>query len=101
MKTQLVRRLSNNYLLPNLPCYKSKGHLIYNGEVSHLLQGFRFESSAFDKDLFTIQVFVQPLFIPVTYLTFGYGNRLGFLSKGKDIWWKYEKSNEEAVVLQF
>lgn len=98
MKTQLVRRLSKKYILPNLPLYKSKGHLIYHKDLTNFLQGFYFESSAFDKDLFTIEVFVQPLFIPITYLTLTFGNRLGVLSKGRDIWWEYNEAKEEEIM---
>jgi len=98
MKTQLINRLSKKYLFPNLPLYKSKGHLIYHKDIAHLLRGFYFESSAFDKDLFTIEVFVQPLFIPITYFTLTFGNRLGTLSKGRDIWWKYDESKEEELM---
>lgn len=98
MKTQLVSRLSKKYFFPNLPLYKSKGHLIYHKDITYLLQGFCFESSAFDKNLFNIYVFIQPLFIPITYLTFTFGNRLGFLSKGRDIWWEYDEAKEEELM---
>lgn len=98
MKTQLVSRLSKKYLFPNLPFFKNKGHLIYHMDITYFLQGFCFESSAFDKNLFTIYVFVQPLFIPITYLTFTFGNRLGFLSKGRDIWWEYDEAKEDVLM---
>lgn len=98
MKTHLVSRLSKKYLLPNLPLYKSKGHIVYHKEIEYFLQGFSFESSAFDKNLFTIYVFVQPLFIPVTYLTLTFGNRLGVLSNSRDIWWKYDESKEDEIM---
>lgn len=98
MKTQLVSRLSKKYILPHLPFYKRKGHLIYHKDITYFLQGFYFESSAFDKNLFTIEVFVQPLFIPITYITLTYGNRLRFLSKGRDIWWEYDEAKEEELM---
>lgn len=98
MKTQLVNRLSKKYILPHLPFYKRKGHLIYHKDITYFLRGFYFESSAFDKNLFTIEVFVQPLFIPITYITLTYGNRLGFLSKDRDIWWEYDDAKEEEIM---
>lgn len=98
MKAQLVRRICENFLIPNLPDFKVKGSLLYHNDIQYSLKGFCFESSAFDKNLFTIYVFVQPLFIPITYLTFTFGNRLGFLSKGRDIWWEYDEAKEDVLM---
>jgi hypothetical protein len=99
MKSQLVRRLSKMYFLPNLPGYIAKGHLLYQQDLEHILRGFWFESSAFDRDSFTVEVFVQPLYIPVSHLSFTFGHRLGSLGKGYDIWWKYDEETE-ALMMQ-
>lgn len=98
MKSQIVKQLSKNYLLPNLPGFRFKGHMLYHQDLQYLLRGFSFESSAFSQNTFTINVFVQPLYIPRTYLSFGFGERLGLLSKGQDIWWEYTEAQEEKIM---
>jgi hypothetical protein len=98
MKSQMVKKLSKNYLLPNLPGFRFKGHMLYHQDLQYLLRGFSFENSAFSQYTFTINVFVQPLYIPRNYLSFGFGERLGLLSKGRDIWWEYTETQEEKIM---
>lgn len=100
MKNQLVRQLSKKYLLPDLPGFAIKGHLLYDQDIDYFLSGFCFESSAFSKNSFTIDVFVQPLFIPKTYLSFNFGNRIGFLFKKRDYWWEYDENDEKQIMAE-
>lgn len=98
MKSQLVKRLCKKYILPSLPTYNTKGHLLYQMEYEDLLRGFCFESSGFSSNTFTIVVFIQPLYIPKPYISYGFGNRLGILSKGRDVWWEYSEEKVEEIM---
>lgn len=98
MKGQLVKRLCKKYILPSLLSYNTKGHLLFQLEHIDLLRGFCFESSTFSSNTFTIYVFIQPLYIPKTYISFGFGDRLGSVSKGRDIWWEYSEEKEEEIM---
>jgi hypothetical protein len=98
MKATLVNRLSKQYLLSDLPSFSIKGHLLYSLESDYLLHGICFESSSFSSTSFTIEVFVQPLFIPSEYIYFSFGNRLGSMEKGYDYWWEYSTEDEETIM---
>jgi len=98
MKSQLVKRLGKKYILPYMSEYDIKGHLIYHKELQIFLCGFWFESSAFSASSFTVEVFIQPLFIPQTDIYFNFGSRLGSVSKGRDIWWEYSDEEEEEIM---
>ncbi len=98
MKTTLVKQLCKKYLLPDLPGYEVKGHLLYDRNYIYLLPGIYFESSSFNKERFTIDIFVQPLYIPATGLWWTFGNRLGMLAKGRDVWWEYREENERTIM---
>lgn len=98
MKGQLVRKLSKKYLLHDLPGFTVKGHLLYDQNIDFLLSGLCFESSAFSQNSFTIDVFVQPLFIPATYLYFNFGDRIGLIFKNRDYWWEYDENNEVQIM---
>lgn len=97
MKSQLVRKISNKYILPHLPEFKIQGHLLYHRDIQYLLRGFYFESSAFSSTSFTIEVFVQPLYIPDDTIILTFGNRLGNIAKQRDIWWDYHESREDEI----
>lgn len=97
MKSQLVRKISNKYILPYIPEFKIKGHLLYHKDIQYLLSGFYFESSAFSSTSFTIEVFVQPLYIPDDTIVLTFGNRLGNIAKQREIWWEYNESSEEDI----
>lgn len=62
-----------------------------------MLQGFYFESSAFSRNSFTIDVFIHPLYIPDESIALTFGNRLSLIAKGCDIWWEYEKTREKEI----
>jgi hypothetical protein len=91
-------RLSNKYLVPNLPNFKAKGWLVYNSQIESLLRGFSFESSGYDKQAFNLYVFVQPLYVPSDHTWFNIGTRLSHLNRGKDQWWTINKVNEKSVM---
>lgn len=97
MKAQFTKRICKKYLLPNLSGLNIKGNLLYYKDFQYLLRGFSFESSAFSRNSFSIEVFVQPLFVPTSSLVFNFGNRLGFLASHKDVWWTYDESQEEII----
>ena len=98
MKSKLVERFCSKYFVPSLPGHRIKGNLLYIADVDYLLRGYSFESSAFSKNRFTIEVFIQPLYMPVDYLFFNFGNRLGTLSKESDFWWEYDETKENEMT---
>lgn len=97
MRTQIITRLCRRYFLSYFPEFQSKGRILYNKDFHHLLRGFYFESSSFSTNLFTIEVFVQPLYIPDESISFTFGDRLGMIAKRRDIWWEYDETREKQI----
>jgi len=76
MKTGELQTLYQEHLHAWLPGYVRRKHLLFHFPVELLLKGFHFESAAFDRS-FTIECFIQPLYIPREHLVFNIGRRLG------------------------
>lgn len=100
MKKSLIKRLCKQYLLPELPTFSCKGDLLYSIESEYLLQGICFESSSFSSTSFSIEVFIQPLYLPSDNIYFNFGKRLGFLGKGYDYWWEYLEEDESEIMAE-
>jgi hypothetical protein len=64
-------------LLPELPGFAVKGHLLLIPPVRQVLRGICFEPSGFDKKAFYVNVFILPLCVPTQHLYFNFGNRVG------------------------
>lgn len=71
-------------LLANLPGYRCQGRLLVNTTDEHVLRGFCFEPSDFDRTSFYVNVFFLPLYVPTTHLYFTFGDRLR--DNGGDRW---------------
>jgi hypothetical protein len=76
MKTSQFERLSRKYLLPHLPGFCAKGRLMFIDPPLWVLRAFAFDPSAFGKNFFYLEVFVQPLYIPRSHLVYSFGRRL-------------------------
>jgi len=76
MKTKDFAALGRR-LLPELPGFTVKGQMIFIQPVAHTLRGICFDGSSFDPNLFFVQVFAQPLFVPAKRLALNIGWRLG------------------------
>lgn len=76
MKACELKRLYRDALQQRLPDYTCQGKLLYHTPLEWLLKGFYFESSAFNKS-FTVECFIQPLYIPKDSFVFNIGCRLG------------------------
>ncbi|MCX6900719.1 MAG: hypothetical protein NT105_18730 [Verrucomicrobia bacterium] len=94
MKTAELKRLFRRYISPAFPSLRLKGHLIYVAPVEAILRGFCFDTSAFDRS-FTIECFIQPLYIPCDHLVFSFGSRLG---KDDVKWLCPEEESEESLA---
>jgi hypothetical protein len=64
-------------LLPHLPNFSIKGPLVFLQPLGDTLRGFHFESSAFSKRNFYVNVFFMPLYVPAKHLHFTFGHRVG------------------------
>jgi len=62
-------------LLPNLPGFAVKGALLFQQPIGPILKGVYLDTSINSRKFYA-QLFVQPLFVPVEYLTFSFGWRL-------------------------
>ncbi len=76
MKARELKKLYHESLQAWLPGYTCCKRLIYQSPVELFLKGLYFESSAFDQS-FTVECFIQPLYIPREHLVFNIGRRLG------------------------
>lgn len=78
MRRQVVEKLAREHLLSDLPGFAVTRGIIHKTPVGGLLRGFWFDSSAFDKYLAYLYVFVQPLYVPSNCLFLNFGRRLGY-----------------------
>jgi hypothetical protein len=85
-------------ILPDLPGFACDGWLLYARPVSHILRGFCCDGSGFDPSLFTVTVFVLPLYVPTTHLHFTFGNRLKD-ERGCDKWWNIQEPDLANTLL--
>jgi hypothetical protein len=76
MKARELKKLYRNTLQAWLPNYICHGRLLYRVPLDLLLKGFYFESSAFDHS-FTVECFIQPMYIPKEHFVLSIGRRLG------------------------
>ena len=63
-------------LLPILPGFVVKGDLLFMRPIGHILRAICFDRSI-DPRSFYVEVFVQPFFVPMEYVVFNFGYRLG------------------------
>lgn len=102
MKGKQFERLARKYMLPQLPGFGLRKHLLFAEPVGYLLRGFAFETSGFDPTAFTVWTFVQPLYVPDAFLGISYtfGGRLGSLGGGPDRWWQMDEGNEDRIMAE-
>lgn len=97
MKKKQFESMCRN-ILPDLPGFACKGWLLYAHPVSHILRGFCCDGSSFDPSIFTVTVFVLPLYVPTTHLHFNMGNRLKD-ERGCDKWWNIQEPDLAKKLL--
>ncbi len=73
------------------PEYRLKNRLLVRLPVGSILGGVLFEPSAFAKEPFYINIFVQPLYIPSEHLVLSFGERV----LGK---WDYDLSRVQELA---
>ncbi|RMG20440.1 MAG: hypothetical protein D6732_28670 [Methanobacteriota archaeon] len=98
MKSREFEKLIKKHLLPHLPGFKVKKNRLLLYPINYLLRAFLFESSQFDPNNFTIEVFVQPLYIPQDFISFNIGSRLGSMADDGHDWWDYTPKNEVLIM---
>ena len=98
MKGREFERLIKKHLLPHLPGFKVKKAELFIYPINYLLRAFSFESSQFDRNRFTVYVFVQPLYIPDDGVVFNIGDRLGNMAGLRDTWWDYKPEKETLIM---
>jgi hypothetical protein len=67
----LVKKLQSQ-----LPGFSAKSRLLFRTPVEHLLCGFYFDSSAYVKERFYLEVFVQPLYLSSDHIVLTFGGRM-------------------------
>jgi hypothetical protein len=76
MRGRDFERLARKHLLPQLPGFRLGRGLIYAEPFDYLLRGMSMDSSAFSREDFYLNCFVQPLYVPAEGLRFPFGFRL-------------------------
>jgi hypothetical protein len=85
-------------ILSNLPGFSCKGWLLHAVPLDHILRGFCCDGSSFDPSIFTVTVFVLPLYVPTTHLHFNMGKRLKD-ERGCDKWWNIGEADLSSKLL--
>lgn len=83
-------------ILETLPGFVAKGVMIIASPINEILRGFYFEDSGFDKRVFYVWAFVQPLYVPDVTVSFYLGKCLG---GGSGERWRLDQMNLADEVL--
>ena len=74
-------------LSADLPGFAVKPPIMFALPITHTLRGVCFESHSHDTNLFYVWVFFLPLFVPRTYLSLEFGERIdGDSGPGEPMW---------------
>lgn len=76
MTKQDARALSRR-LIKSLPGFQHRDFMLYETPVSHILRGFCFDDSRFDRNAFYVSKFFLPLYVPQHVLSLSFGDRIG------------------------
>jgi len=76
MRDKKLKALIKEYFLPELPEFKWKGRLLYHENIQELLRGVYLDSSGFSVGQFTIEPFIQPLYVPNDSIVLTCGERI-------------------------
>ena len=98
MKQKKLESLLKQFVLPYLSNFSVKGKLMFMRPVDYVLGGFYFDSSHFESNRFTIETFIQPLYVPKENIVFNIGIRLR--NQELNEWWTMETENEGRIMAQ-
>jgi hypothetical protein len=84
---QSIWKLINEHF----PDYRLKNNLLVRTPIGCILCGILFESSAFSKESFYLNAFVQPLYVPAEHLVLTFGMRI----PGQ---WEYDQVELNALA---
>jgi len=84
MTAREFERLIRKYLLPQLPDFVCRGSLLYTRPIADLLRGISFDSYRFLPRSFDVRPFVQPLYVPIEHIHYGFATRL--TGRSGDYW---------------
>lgn len=73
--------------------YKWKTNSYVRRNDIDLLEYIDLQKERYGSKTFTVNLAMMPLYVPAEYMEIGFGNRLGVLIAGKDIWWDYADDN--------
>ncbi|MCH5262285.1 MAG: DUF4304 domain-containing protein [Lachnospiraceae bacterium] len=79
--------------------YKWKTNSYVRRNNIDLLEYIDLQKERYGSKTFTVNYAIMPLYVPTEYMVIGFGNRLGELINGKDIWWDY--ANDEIARKSF
>lgn len=92
------QKIAIKHLLPSLDGFGVKGRLLFAEPLEYFIRGFHCEPSAFSRQEFCIELFVQPLFVPEDSIVFSLGGRLGSIRGSQERWWTYSEAKEASIM---
>ena len=97
MNAREWQKYAREYLLPYFPGYAMSGRWIFAAPIGWQVRGFCVEPSGYDKQSFTVEVGVLPLYVPQspggTFTA-----RLGWLQRRRaDVWWNLGTASPEQI----
>lgn len=96
MKNTKIVKLFKSRVLPQLGnTWTLRKNTLLKEPTNEILRGIIIESSAFSANQFAMNVFVQPLFVPIPILILSYGYRQRTSSKRE--WWEFDENSEEIL----
>jgi hypothetical protein len=100
MKNIEIIKLFKSHVFPKIDNqnWEVKRNILFINPVENILRGIYVESSAFSGSQFALNVFVQPLYIPMPLiiLTFGYRHK----TNDKKEWWDFDVNKKEQLAAQ-
>ncbi len=101
LRTVQLMQLAKKYLLPHLPAFRAKSDMLYVTPVGMMLRGFHFQLSQLDHRSFTVEMFVEPLYVPLSYVSFACRVRLGQQRGSEPKWWSWDPAHPEQAEAVF
>ena len=100
MKLREFESMSKKHLTPELPGFVAKGKLVFETPIGMILRGFCYEPSAWDENVFRIEVLLHPLYIPYEHVVFLISHDLGSISEKNQSqkWWNINSGMESVMT---
>lgn len=95
---KMQKKRMDEFMLKN-GFVKYKGNAYVKWNEIDVLEYIGLQKERYGSKTFTVNYSLIPLYVPHDFLSLDFGDRLGYLLLGRDVWWDY--SNETVAEVSF